>query len=121
MKQMVSTEIPVINGSGMAWGSGEVPRVLVVGPDLPHLGVAGSILLHRLFQGWPPESLLAVGPSVPASILKHSCRFLAYQPTLGRFGVLLWRILLVRVVQISAQWRCVAAPFVPWHGFGVAL
>lgn len=85
MKQMASTETGTLNASGMAWGSGEVPRVLVVGPDLPHLGVAGSILLHRLFQGWPPESLLAVGPSVPASILKHSCRFLAYQPTLGRF------------------------------------
>ena len=85
MKQMVSTETSTLNGSGMAWGSGGSPRVLVIGPDLPHLGVAGSILLHRLFQGWPPGSLLAVGPSIAANTLKHPCRFLTYQPPLNRF------------------------------------
>ena len=69
----------------MTLGDREAPRVLVIGPDLPHLGVAGSILLHRLFQGWPPRSLLAAGPSVPANILKYPCRFLTYQPPLGRF------------------------------------
>lgn len=82
----------------------EVPRVLVIGPDLPHLGVAGSILLHRLFQGWPPESLLAVGPSVAANTLKHPCRFLTYQPPLNRFET----TRVVRLLRLFRSLRLVA-------------
>lgn len=82
----------------------EVPRVLVIGPDLPHLGVAGSTLLHRLFQGWPPESLLAVGPSVAANTLKHPCRFLTYQPPLNRFEA----TRVVRLLRLFRSLRLVA-------------
>lgn len=85
IKQVSNLAVPPSDSQRMPWGDGEAPRVLVIGPDLPHLGAAGSILLHRLFQGWPPESLLAVGPAVPASVLKHPCRFLARQPLLHRF------------------------------------
>lgn len=81
-----------------------MPRVLVIGPDLPHLGVAGSTLLHRLFQGWPPESLLAVGPSVAANTLKHPCRFLTYQPPLNRFEA----TRVVRLLRLFRSLRLVA-------------
>ena len=62
----------------------ELPRVLVIGPDLPHLGYAGGIQLHRLFQDWPPESLLAAGPSVPPDTQRLSCRFAVYHAALAR-------------------------------------
>lgn len=115
MKQMASTETGTLNPSVMAWGSGEAPRVLVVGPDLPHLGVAGSILLHRLFQGWPPSSLLALGPSVASNIPKYPCQFRTYQTPLGRLettrGVRLLRLL--RGLRVVPAGRIAVADFQP--------
>lgn len=58
----------------------EWPSALVVGNDLPHLAQAGSILLHRLFQGWRPAALVAMGPPRPQSAGSLECEFVAFEP-----------------------------------------
>lgn len=60
------------------------PNVLIIGHDLPHVGAAGSILLHRLFRDWPESALLSLGPSPPAGVV---CRggFIPYDPPLERW------------------------------------
>src|SRR5437868_3483048 len=107
---MTNTAAPPRDGPGMPWGNGEAPRVLVIGSDLPHLGVAGSILLHRLFQTWPPESLLAAGPSVPANVQRFPCRFLPYQPPFGR----LEKTRAFRLIRLLRAFRLIpAGRFIP--------
>lgn len=65
--------------TGLEW-----PSVLVVGNDLPHLAQAGSILLHRLFQGWPPDALVAMGPPRPPSAASLACEFVPFEPPFER-------------------------------------
>ena len=61
-----------------------LPSVLVVGQDLPHVGQAGSILLYRLFQGWPRESVVALGPRRPQGVDALDCPFVTYEPPFER-------------------------------------
>ncbi|HRH95016.1 MAG TPA: glycosyltransferase [Prosthecobacter sp.] len=61
-----------------------LPAVLVVGQDLPHVAQAGSILLYRLFQGWPQESVVALGPPRPQGVDSLDCLFVAYEPPFER-------------------------------------
>lgn len=84
MKLMPNSAVPPSDSQRTAWRDGEAPRVLVIGPDLPHLGVAGSILLHRLLGDWPHKSVLAVGPPVPANVERLPCKFLPYTPPFNR-------------------------------------
>lgn len=60
------------------------PNVLLVGDDLPHLGKAGSILLHRLFQDWPDAALLSLGPNPPEGVGTRGA-FVRYDPPLERW------------------------------------
>ncbi len=60
------------------------PKVLVIGDDLPHLGKAGSILLHRLFQNWPDAALLSLGPTPPEGVGSRGA-FVRYDPPLERW------------------------------------
>jgi glycosyltransferase involved in cell wall biosynthesis len=62
----------------------EWPRVLVMGQDLPHLGRAGSIILYRLFEDWPSDKLLALGPTVEGET-RLACSFRLIEPVLGRW------------------------------------
>jgi glycosyltransferase involved in cell wall biosynthesis len=102
---MTNTTAPPSDGRG-----GEAPRVLVIGPDLPHLGVAGSILLHRLFKNWPPESLLAAGPPVSANVQRLACQFLPYQPPFFRLET----TRAVRLIRLARAFRLIpAGRFVP--------
>jgi glycosyltransferase involved in cell wall biosynthesis len=70
--------------TGLPEQTGVTPNVLVMGIDLPHLGSAGGILLHRLFQGWPLASLLALGPALAKNTEALLCRFEPYQPPYER-------------------------------------
>lgn len=74
----------------MPWPDEDAPRVLMIGLDLPHLGLAGSILLYRLLQNRPSESLRAVGPSVPANVQRLPCQFVAYAPSLCSLSSKRW-------------------------------
>ncbi|MCB1276982.1 glycosyltransferase [Prosthecobacter sp.] len=67
-----------------AESTGCLPRVLVVGHDLPHVAQAGSILLYRLFQGWPQESVVALGPPRPQGVESLDCSFVPYEPPFER-------------------------------------
>jgi glycosyltransferase involved in cell wall biosynthesis len=108
--EIISTAGPPRDARCMPWGKGEAPRVLVIGPDLPHLGAAGSILLHRLFQNWPSESMLAAGPSVPANVQRLPCRFLPYRPSFGRLET----TRAVRLIRLLRAFRLVpAGRFIP--------
>ncbi len=65
---------------------GMFPKVLVMGIDLPHYGSAGGILLHRLFRGWPLDSLLCLGPFLPSGTEALNCQFHPYEPPFERLA-----------------------------------
>jgi glycosyltransferase involved in cell wall biosynthesis len=88
----------------------ERPRVLIIGPDLPHLGAAGGIILYRLFQNWPEKALVAAGPALDPSNQHLECRFVQHQP-------LFYRLETTRFVRFSRLLR--AFRLVPIRRFAV--
>ena len=51
------------------------PKVLILGNQVPHLGSASAILLYRLFQDWPANRLLAIGPEYQKDASRLECRY----------------------------------------------
>jgi glycosyltransferase involved in cell wall biosynthesis len=51
-----------------------LPRVLIYSTEIPQTGLAGGILLDRLFQGYPTDQVRVVGP--PAEKLSAPSRFI---------------------------------------------
>ena len=42
--------------------SEDLPRVLILSAAIPETRFAGSLLLYRLFHGYPPDRLVSIGP-----------------------------------------------------------
>lgn len=77
------------------------PSVWVIGDDLPHLGKAGSILLHRLFKigrtrrcsrsvrhrrrAWVPAGPLCAHPPLERWVRTRFDKFVRFLRTLGPF------------------------------------
>jgi glycosyltransferase involved in cell wall biosynthesis len=61
-----------------------MPRVLVLGGDLPHTGSAGGIVLYRLLSDWLTDRVLAIGPAPPHGSKRLDCEFIEFVPFLQR-------------------------------------
>jgi glycosyltransferase involved in cell wall biosynthesis len=51
------------------------PKVLIHGNQVPHLGSPSAIVLYRLFENWPANRLLAIGPEYHAEATRLRCRY----------------------------------------------
>lgn len=60
------------------------PAVLIFGSEIPQSISAGSILLYRLFQSWPVDRLLVVGPAVPKEADRLACKYIEFNPSAER-------------------------------------
>lgn len=83
-RRPAQSSVPAVKDHGALWSDRKAPPILVFGADLPHLGSAGGVILHRLFEQWPLQALCAVGPAIPANVERSPCRFVSYEPPLWR-------------------------------------
>jgi len=62
-------------------GSGQpLPRVLLLSAAVPETRLAGSLLLYRLFQDYPADRLLAVGPATQPGSDLLTCQYRSLRP-----------------------------------------
>lgn len=57
-----------------------LPRVLLLSAAVPETRLAGSLLLYRLFQGYPADRLLAVGPATRRESDLLACQYRYLRP-----------------------------------------
>lgn len=56
-------------------GARPLPRVLLLSQVVPQTVYAGSIILYRLFERYPPEKLLVLGPPPEPTAKTLSCKY----------------------------------------------
>ena len=60
------------------------PKVLIAGNQVPHLRSPSAILLYRMFQDWPPDRLVALGPNYHPNAKHLLCRYVTWEPRWNR-------------------------------------
>lgn len=62
-----------------------LPRLLVLTREIPQSVNAGSQQLFRVFEDYPADRLLVVGPEVPAGAERLPCRYETFVPKIDRW------------------------------------
>lgn len=58
--------------------------VAIISQEIPHSASAGSLLLLRLFERWPSQSVVVAGPPIPNGARTLDCRYVEFNPVAAR-------------------------------------
>jgi glycosyltransferase involved in cell wall biosynthesis len=62
----------------------DFPNVVFIAQEIPHSRAPGSILLFRLFEQWPREKIVVIGPLPPRQARILPCKYVGFVPRTAR-------------------------------------